>query len=218
VSNLLRQLENNEAVLLMYLADELPPEDRAEVARMLAADAGMRAELERMREAYDGFAGAMPALDRATRLPVPEAVGVRRVVREMRQWQTRRLARLPASPPDIGLRYPWWAYPLAAAASIVNAYLVWWGHADRPERLAEVADGRPGRYGVLPAAPSPDFDVAFAWEMGSPTEESDEVPSLVDPSDYAVLLMIDDADSLVAPPNYKVPASPDRTPDDDDIL
>jgi anti-sigma factor RsiW len=199
VSNLLRQLESDEAILLMYLADELPPEDRQEVSQMLATDPRMRALLERVREAHDGFAAAMPALDRATRLPAPEAAGVRRVVRAMRQWQARRIARPAPAPPGPGLMYPWWAYPLAAAASVVIAFLVWWGHADRSDRLPEMATGRPGLYGV-PAGVSPDIDIALAWQMSSPAEESDEVAALVDPSDYAVLLMIDDADAGPAAP------------------
>src|SRR4051812_16749606 len=97
VSNLLQQLGSTEAVLMMYLSDELPAEDRAEVERRLAADPAMRAQWDRLREAHAAFAAAMPALDRATRLPAPEAVGVRRVVRAMRQWQAERVAR-PAAP------------------------------------------------------------------------------------------------------------------------
>ena len=42
----LQHLENNEAVLLMYLAGELTDSDRAEVEQMLATDARLRAELD----------------------------------------------------------------------------------------------------------------------------------------------------------------------------
>jgi hypothetical protein len=27
------------------------------------------------------------------------------------------------------LRYPWWVYPSAAAASLLLAFLAWWGHS-----------------------------------------------------------------------------------------
>ena len=43
MSSLLPQL-NNESLLLMYIADELPAEDRVEVEQMLTIDPGMRAQ------------------------------------------------------------------------------------------------------------------------------------------------------------------------------
>src|SRR5215210_6560424 len=139
VSNLLRQLENKQAVLLMHLAGELPPEDRVEVEQMLATDPGMRADLERLREAHGAFVSAMPALDRATRLPAPESVGVSRIVRLIEQWQARRLARPREADPRRTLRFPWWAYPMAASASVVIAFLVWWGNSDRGPRPVDFA-------------------------------------------------------------------------------
>jgi hypothetical protein len=131
MASVLQQLENNEAMLLMYLADELPADDRAEVERMLRVDAGLRGELDRLRGAYNAFAAAVERQDAASRPPVPESVAVRRVGRAMAQWHARRLAAPKPATPVAKLRYPWWAYPLAAAASIVMAFLVWWGNTDR---------------------------------------------------------------------------------------
>jgi hypothetical protein len=192
VSNLLQQLGSTEAVLMMYLSDELPAEDRAEVERRLAADPAMRAQWDRLREAHAGFAAAMPALDRATRLPAPEAVGVRRVLRAVRQWQADRVARpvAPAATPPF--RFPVWAYPLAAAAAVVVAFVVWWGNSDQPQdRFAGTA--RP-RYYELDDRPSPsDLLAMIMRETSGPIETSEEFASLVDPSDYAVLTpMMDD--------------------------
>ena len=133
MASVLQQLENNEAVLLMYLAGELPGGDRAEVERMLAVDARLRDQLERLRETYGWFSEEMSRDDRSVRLAVSEGAAVRRVGRAMRQWQVRRAAGAPAPVgAAAGLRYPWWAYPLAAAASVVIAFLVWWGNTDRP--------------------------------------------------------------------------------------
>jgi anti-sigma factor RsiW len=133
VASVLEQLESNEALLLMYLAGELPEADRAEVERMLAVDAGLRDQLERLREAQDWFSEEMATGDSSARLAVSEGAAVRRVGRAMRQWQARRAASAPAPvAAPAGLRYPWWAYPLAAAASVVIAFLVWWGNTDRP--------------------------------------------------------------------------------------
>jgi len=131
MASVLQQLDTNQAVLLMYLADELPAAERGEVDRMLAVDAGLRAELDRLRDAYEWFSAEVARDDGATRPAVPQTAAVRRVGRAMRQWHAARLAAAPApAPSGAGLRYPWWAYPLAAAASIVIAFLVWWGNTD----------------------------------------------------------------------------------------
>jgi hypothetical protein len=144
---------------------------------------------------------------------------VRRVVRAMRQWQAGRVARPAPAPAKPGLLYPWWAYPLAAAASIVIAFLVWWGHADRSDRLPEYATGTAGVYGPPGGREvSPDLDVAYAWHMGSPTDDPDDISSLVDPSDYAVLLMIDDLDGGAAAPKQNLTDPADPGLEDDEIL
>ena len=76
MSSLLQQLENNEAVLLMYLADELPAEDRAEVEQMLATDAGMRAALESLRDVTRRVDEGLAAADRGPLLdPLQPAAG-----------------------------------------------------------------------------------------------------------------------------------------------
>jgi hypothetical protein len=213
VANLLQQLETKEAVLLMYLADELPPHDRVEVERMLAADPAMRQELERVRAAHAAFVGAMPALDRATRLPVPQAIVVRRVVRAMRQWQAKRVARQAPAPAVAPLRFPWWTYPVAAAASLLIAFLVWWGNSEQRERPVDYVMRGPAPYETTYAS-NPAMDLALAWEMGDTVEEPDEARSLVEPSDYNIFfLSIDDADGVTTPKSER----PDPALDDDDI-
>ena len=137
MSSLLKQLGDDEAILMMYVAGELPPADIAEVDRRLAADVGLRRDLDRLRDADHRFTSAMRALDGASRPAVPESSGVRRVKRMIRQWHADRLARQAPAVPVPDMRFPWWAYPLAAAASIVVAFMVWWGNADRTDdRLA----------------------------------------------------------------------------------
>jgi hypothetical protein len=220
VSNLLQQLESNEAILLMYLAGELPPQDRAEVEQMLATDPLMRGALDRLREADNAFKTAMPALDRATRLPAPESVGVRRVVRVMRQWQARRLAAPKPVEVRRRFRFPVWAYPLTAAASVVIAFLVWWGNTDRAGRPDVYAMG--GRSGSIAPAFSPESDVALAWAMGGPADVSDEVTSLIEPSDYNLFFPLADGDVGGSPaqaqPQSGQPDGPAPVSDQDDIL
>lgn len=125
---MIHQLENNEAILLMYLADELSAEDRAEVEQMLGSDTGMQAELDRLRGLRDGTVAALAGLDVSSRLPVSEGIAVRRATRMMRQWQTDRAHAPPPQAPANELRFPWWSYPLTTAAAVLIAFLVWWGN------------------------------------------------------------------------------------------
>ena len=211
MASLLQQLENNEAMLLMYLADELPAEDRAEVERMLAVDAGLRADLDRLQGAYNAFAAAVERQDAVSRPPVPESVAVRRVGRAMAQWHARRLATAKQVEPVSTLRYPWWAYPLAAAASIVMAFLVWWGNTDRrvpgPGTLPYVKVTYPPHTDIVPDAdPNAEVDPAstnFASAdlllegMGlagdavapSPADWDDRLEVAVGPTDNAFMML-----------------------------
>ena len=212
MANLLQQLETKEAVLLMYLSDELSPQDRVEVERMLSADPALRAGLERLRGAHDAFVAAMPGLDRASRLTVPQSVAVRRVVRAMRQWHEKHLARPAPAPAVPPLRFPWWAYPMAAAASLLIAFLVWWGNSDRRQRPADYAMLSPAPYDTTYAS-NPAWDVALGWEMGDPLDEPDVAGPLVEPSDYNIFfLTMDEADGTMPKSEQ-----PDPRQDDDDI-
>ena len=144
MTSLLHNLENNEAILLMYVADELSAEDRAEVEQMLASDAGLRGELERLRGVRDGAVAALGAADAATRLPVSESVAVRRAMRTLRQWQLDHAYAPPPPEPIRELRFPWWSYPLTTAAAVLIAFLVWWGNRpDRPPQRPMVYNNEP---------------------------------------------------------------------------
>src|SRR5215217_472803 len=119
MTSLLHQLENNEAILLMYLADEMSAEDKAEVEQMLASDQSMRAELDRLRGLSDATIGALDRIEAGSRLPVSEGVAVRRATRMMRQWQVDHATAPPPEETINELRFPWWSYPLATAAAVL---------------------------------------------------------------------------------------------------
>lgn len=132
--SLLQQLENNEAVLLMYLAGELPPEDRAEVEQLLSVDAGLRRELDSLRAAETFMTLAMSTADGFAMPPVTEAArqsaAVRRVSRAMvRSRLEREHASVLPEPQTAtrAFRLPGWTYPFAAAAAIVIAWVAYWG-------------------------------------------------------------------------------------------
>jgi hypothetical protein len=128
MTSLLQQLENNEAILLMYLADELGAEDRREVEQMLSGDAGLREE--KIRTAQNAVIAAIGALDQSAPLAVSTPVAVRQVSRLMKQWQVDRLAQPAAVAQPKGPRFAWWVYPaasVATAAGVLIAMMVWWG-------------------------------------------------------------------------------------------
>jgi hypothetical protein len=127
---LLHQLENNEGTLLMYLAGELPPQDRADVEQMLTDDPGMRAELERLRETVGQVESALADLDKTERLPMSADVAARRVGRMVAQWNADRLAAEASAAAARAARphrVSKWAYPAAAiAACALISWGIWW--------------------------------------------------------------------------------------------
>lgn len=127
MQNLLEQLENNEVVLLMYLAGELPDEDREEVSALLATDKGLRDELENLRATMADANALIGVADSHGRLPIAESVAVRNTLRSMRRWRLEHPPRMEQPTVDKGLRYAWWLYPSSAAAMLLIAALVWWG-------------------------------------------------------------------------------------------
>ena len=90
----IEKLDNNEQVLLMYLADELPAEDRLEVRQMLEVDASLRHEFEHLQSAHQLIGEQLAHLDDASPLAVNADFAARRIGREIRQ----RLRRPKAAP------------------------------------------------------------------------------------------------------------------------
>src|SRR5688500_908195 len=161
--SILEHLDTPDAVLLMYLADELPGEDRARVERMLADDAAMRVRLDGLRAAQESIDGALAGADAARPLPGSEAAGARQVGRMIRNWQARRATQAPAPRGGLAprnLRFPYWSYPLAAAAAVTLAFVAWYVNLPEPGKLA--GDG------------------AVGLAIG---ETSPETPPLIEPED-----------------------------------
>ena len=111
-------------MLTLYLADEMAPAERAAFEQRLASDETLSAELQTLRAAQEAAFEAINRADRSSRLPASQGVAVRRVIRAVQQWQTRRL-KPTLEPARRGLPLPWWCYPAAAAASIITAFLIW---------------------------------------------------------------------------------------------
>jgi hypothetical protein len=132
----------------------------------------------------------------------------------MREWQAERVARPPAEPEQPSLRYPWWAYPLAAAASVVIAFVVWWGNSERPDTrltgrnipLQFDSDERPSASDML---------AAMIFATSGPVDPPEEFASLVDPSDYAILApLMEENEPDGMPPSNGAPVELEREQDD----
>jgi anti-sigma factor RsiW len=125
--SILEQLPDDHSVLLMYLADELPAEERRVVELRLERDEALRGELEKLRVLQDELSQELSGLDRAQPLDGRAKTGVRQVTRMFRAWQAQQAREAASASPAHGGRASWWLYPSAAAVAAVLFYTVWWG-------------------------------------------------------------------------------------------
>jgi hypothetical protein len=161
MGSLIHELDN-DALLMLYLADELSAEDRADVEQLLGVDAGLRAGLAVVRA--DGEA-AVAALQAADRVDPPtglsasaEAVTTRRIGRLLRQHQVDLFVRnRPAPTPERQPVFAAWTYPMGAVAAALLVAVGWWAwsrHAParRPIGVgsSQLADNRPFGFGGGP--------------------------------------------------------------------
>jgi hypothetical protein len=119
----LQHLENNEAILLMYLADELPPQDRAEVEKMLAADPALRTDLENLRQTQQLAIDVIESLDSTTRPPVPPITAQNQVSSLIHKWIVKN--RRASVETVTSHRFPWWRTSFATAAAMLITYYIW---------------------------------------------------------------------------------------------
>ncbi len=127
MKSLLHTLEGNESVLLMYLFDELPADDRAEVEAMLATDAGLRSELAQLSAMYDTVGGMLQTADVKIKSARAEAAVKRQIYKTIDQWNTRRVLAAPAMPVRRRSNLRWVIYSSGVAAMLLIGYLFYWG-------------------------------------------------------------------------------------------
>jgi hypothetical protein len=210
---MLPQQLNDEALLLLYLADELPAERRAQFERRLASDAGLRRQLETLGGAYEVVGNAIRTADRSERIALSAATAAQRVGQHARSWQARRLAGSVVESdrrrPVRALRRAYLA--TAAAAAIVAGVTLWHGlqsrstttYAERP------APGSPSIWrspagGIeypVPRAANPfaaaDADDAEAWPGGA----AEGLADAAELDDEMVLAQAEDELSALADPD-----------------
>ncbi|HEY1922466.1 MAG TPA: hypothetical protein VGG44_06845 [Tepidisphaeraceae bacterium] len=124
MKSLLLELENNEAILLMYMADELPTSDRLEVEQMLASDPTLRAELDILRQTQQLAFDSLQTLDSVSRPAAPPIMALGQTSRLIRQWTERR--RRPEPTVTVIRRpMPWRRISVAFAAALLVGYYIW---------------------------------------------------------------------------------------------
>jgi hypothetical protein len=119
----LQQLENNEAILLMYLAGELPDSDRQEVEQMLASDSALRHELEILRQTQQLAFDALDSLDELSRQSYMPARAQAQASELLGDWLARR--RKAAEQEAKAYKMPWRRIGFAAAAMLLVGYYIW---------------------------------------------------------------------------------------------
>lgn len=128
---MLEQLESDQAIILMYVADELSPGDRAQVEQRLLVDAAFRSQFEELQNSQSEIEEGIASLDAVQPLPVSLGSSQAKLSRLFKQWHTDRLARRrdPVDTRSIFAKLAP-AYPFVAAAALFCGFIVWWGLRD----------------------------------------------------------------------------------------
>jgi hypothetical protein len=131
----IEKLDNNEQILLMYLAGELPAGDQADVERLLAADAGLRQSLTELQAAQAFVDEELTKLDNASPLPVSVDAAARQAARAMRQRLAEPRVVATEHAAEQRPRSWWWLYPTVAAASVLIVAMLWLNRQTGPTSL-----------------------------------------------------------------------------------
>jgi hypothetical protein len=127
MKSLLHSLDGSETVLLMYLFDELPDDDRAEVESMLRTDGVLRAQFQALQASYQGIDRLVASADKdADRRSRSVRLAQRNAIRMMTQWKVQQVIHRPVRQPASPVR-KWVLYPAAAVAASLIAGLILWG-------------------------------------------------------------------------------------------
>jgi hypothetical protein len=156
-----QQLEN-ESLLLLYMAGELPPTDREELEVMLARDAGLRSQLKLLQSAQGATFAGLARLDAGEPLQSPEPA-MRQIDRSMKQWWIDQQAR-PALAPATRSMIPVIGWSVGTAVAALLVFCIWWGfhstdtshYADTQPSINSPAGGGSLADGGSSSADSPD--------------------------------------------------------------
>lgn len=202
-SNVIEKLDNNEQILLMYLAGELPPGDQADVERLLAVDAGLRQSLAELQAAQTLVDEALGNLDAASPLPVSAEATARQTARAMRQRMAEPKVAVTSPVGERSPRSWWWLYPTVAAASVLIVAMLWLNRQAGPTRMpAELpnmhSDGGGEQLAVKTQAPTPTPAPAPEATPAGPAPSQPPVAVAQNPREGDDALLLDSLKSPLA--------------------
>lgn len=136
MKNILTTLDSSEAILLMYLADELSSSDKEQVNRMLQKDGALRARLGELKWSLELLHQGLNQQDaQSPTTNVDRAVHA--TLSAMTNWTARATYNAQAKSPQAAkLPLPWWCYPLAAAAALLVAAAVFFANMEPGAMMA----------------------------------------------------------------------------------
>jgi hypothetical protein len=117
---------NSHSLLLLYIAHELPAEQRKQLETRVANEPALQAELENLRALMDASDSSIGSADAAGRDLASEAAAMRQASRAIRQWTVQRAIKKPAEV-QYHRRFGWRSLSAAAAILFVVGYVGWWG-------------------------------------------------------------------------------------------
>jgi ferric-dicitrate binding protein FerR (iron transport regulator) len=151
---LLDQLEDKEAILLMYLAEELSPAERQEVDQMLAADPDFARQLQGLSQLQDSTQQAVKALDNSEPAEASQSA-LRRASRLLRQYADDR--RQPAPVEVVHRAFPWMRYGFSVAAAVLIGCMIWWN-----VQPTQTVRQEPAHVAIVPVPPPEDSQAVVA--------------------------------------------------------
>jgi hypothetical protein len=174
----IEKLENNEQILLMYLAGELPTADHQEVEQMLRSDVALRRDMVGLQLAQQQVADGLERLDSLSSLPARPEILARKIGNQWRQSQARAIAARKTHS-QAGQPRSWrWFYPTALAAGVAIVGMLWLSQqAEQSQReLAHVREKE-----TVPHLPAADSDADAQLLISSLAAPSEADPMDPDP-------------------------------------
>lgn len=160
---MIETLTDNNAILLLYLAGELPEADRLEVDRRLAADPNLAEQLAELNGIHQRIGSGIAALDEADQGRFSPDSAINTAVATIEGWRFGPRLVIPQTAPQKHRVWSW-AAPASLAASILIAATIWMAHRTANER------------------------VDHPFVLGPTTDKSNVVPALNDSDDNFALL------------------------------
>jgi anti-sigma-K factor RskA len=175
------ELGEDQALLILYLAGELPEDQHAALERRLAGDEALRRELEGLRAAQAMIWREMLAADSAQPLRGVATTAHRKLAGMVRQWAVQRLAKEPAVVSGDRSRQRWAiALAVAAVVAIGSAVYLEWPRpqGEQPVVLVEGIDPIDAPVDFEPAETEPVDDLLVSVGLYELEQELNELAEL----------------------------------------